>query len=63
MVTSKKKRAIVEWIALINCLVAICALLVKDVTVNQVVVRLCKWVLLVAWLIQGAYILFRFRKK
>ena len=63
MVTSRKKRAIVEWIAFINCLVAICALLVKDITVNQVVVRLCKWVLLVAWLIQGAYILFRFRKK
>ncbi len=59
----KKKRTALWWITAINCLVAICALLVKDTVANQSVTKVCTVVLYIAWLIQGAYVFYRLRQK
>ena len=46
-----------------NCLAALCALIVKVAVSNPTVARTCDWILLVAWLVQGVYIFGRFGKK
>lgn len=46
----------IRCIALINCLVAIAALIIRDAVQNKTVSTVCKWVLIIAWIIQGIYI-------
>lgn len=49
-------------IALINCAMALSALLIRNLLRNEAVSAACDWVLLIAWLVQGVY-LFCGRKK
>lgn len=59
----KKSKPTFWWIALVNCLIAICALLIKDTITNQTVTTVCTWVLFAAWVIQGAYIFSKPKRK
>lgn len=59
----KKKKTAIWWMAVINCLIAIGALLVKDLVKEPAVTKACTKVLFITWLIQGIYLFDRFRKK
>lgn len=57
------KRATIRQIALVNCIVAIIALILRDAANSDVVSEICKWVLRGAWFVQGIYIFLRYREK
>ena len=51
------------YVALVNCAVAIAALVARKIVQTEAVSNACEWILLAAWLIQGVYIFSRFGKK
>ena len=50
------KRSKLRYVALMNCTVAIAALATRGIVRTEAVSNACEWILLAAWLIQGAYI-------
>lgn len=50
------KHITIRRIALINCIVVIVALIIRDATNNETVSAICRWTLIIAWIIQGIYI-------
>lgn len=57
------KRKIIQGIALINCIVAIAALIIQDLVQNKTVSSICKWVLIIAWIVQGIYIFSKYKSE
>ena len=57
------KRSKLWYVALANCAVAIAALAARKIVRTEAVSNACKWILLAAWLIQGAYIFSKPKEK
>lgn len=55
------KRITIRRIALINCIVVIVALIIRDATNNETVSTICRWTLIIAWIIQGIYIYHKYK--
>ena len=49
-------KKLIRKIAQINCIIAIIALILRDVSNNERIEGICSWVLVIAWVIQGIYI-------
>ena len=57
------KRSKLRYAALVNCAVAIAALTARQIVRTEAVSNACEWILLAAWLIQGAYIFSKPKEK
>lgn len=57
------KRSKLRYVALVNCAVAIAALATRRIVRTEAVFNACEWILLAAWLIQGAYIFSKPKEK
>ena len=57
------KHTKLRYVALVNCTVAIAALATRRIVRTEAVSNACEWILLAAWLIQGAYIFSRPKEK
>lgn len=57
------KRSKLRYVALVNCAAAITALAIRRIVRTEAVSNACEWILLAAWLIQGAYIFSKPKEK
>lgn len=57
------KRSKLRYVALVNCAAAIAALAARQIVRTEAVSNACEWILLAAWLIQGAYIFSKPKEK
>lgn len=57
------KRSKLRYVALVSCAAAIAALAARQIVRTEAVSNACEWILLAAWLIQGAYIFSKPKEK
>ena len=57
------KRSKLRYVALVNCAAAIAALATRRIVRTETVSNACEWILLAAWLIQGAYLFSKPKEK